>query len=216
MSSEFKVITQVATEPITLADAKTYLRVDYSDEDALITDIISRARSYAERATHRAFATQQIQQIDVIARPDGGVLSGPIKPGPNWYIYNEQLGANPFGPAQYYHDLAMPPVQAAQPMTVQTKVTAFDAWTTYDLTVNVTWVDDTSEPARFYFQTPLTANFWKFTYWTGYDSVNSYALPPDLRQCLMDMISFWFDNRQGAELPQNIINRLLAKRVDWV
>ena len=221
MGTAFKVITPVATEPITLSDAKAYLRVDYGDEDQLITDIIIRSRSYAETVTHRALATQQIQQIDTIARPDGGVLSGPIKPGPNWYVYNEQLGANPFGPAQYYHDLALPPVQATQPITVQTKITAFDLWkdfpiiTNPDGTQNI-WIDDTSEPARWYFQDPQTANFWKFTYWTGYDAVRSYALPWDLRQCLFEMIAYWFEYREAQDLPQPLLNKLLAKRVDWV
>ena len=162
MATAFKVITPVTSEPIALADAKAYLRVDYPDEDQLITDLISRARQYAETVTHRAFATQQIQQIDTIVRPDGGVLSGPIKPGPNWYVYQEQLGANPFGPAQYYHDLAMPPVQQALPYTVQTKITAFDVWTDFPLTTNpdgstTYWIDDTMEPARWYFSDPITA-----------------------------------------------------------
>jgi Phage gp6-like head-tail connector protein len=219
VATAFKVITPVVSEPVALQDAKAYLRVDYPDEDQLITDIISRARQYAETVTHRAFATQQIQQIDTITRPEGGVLSGPIKPGPNWYVYQEQLGANPFGPAQYYHDLAMPPVQASQPYTVQTKITAFDVWTTFPLAANpdgslTNWIDDTMEPARWYFSSPITANFWMFQYWTGYSS--SYPLPYDLRQCLMEMIAYWFDNREAEDLPQPLLNKLLARRVDGI
>src|SRR5579864_9611532 len=131
MSSVFKVLTSPAIEPISVSDAKAYMRVDYSSDDAVIAGIITRARSHAETITGRALATQQIQQLDTIARPDGGVLSGPIKPGPNWYVYNEQLGANPFGPAQYYHDLSMPPIQASKTISVQTKITAFDDWTDF-------------------------------------------------------------------------------------
>src|SRR5689334_10750978 len=101
MGSVFKVITPPSSEPITLSNVKDWLNIDFSSKDTLISSLITRARSYAETVTGRALATQQIQQIDTIARPDGGVLSGPIKPGPNWYVYNEQLGANPFGPAQY-------------------------------------------------------------------------------------------------------------------
>src|SRR5689334_6017875 len=104
MGSVFKVLAQPALEPITLSDAKAYLRVDFPDDDSVITGIISRARSHAEGMTGRAYATQQIQQIFTITRPTGGVLSGSIEEGPNWYQYPEQLGANPFGPAQFYFD----------------------------------------------------------------------------------------------------------------
>jgi uncharacterized phiE125 gp8 family phage protein len=221
MGSVFKVLTPIATEPIALPDAKAYLRVDFGDDDGVIAGLITRARSYAETVTGRALASQQIQQIDTIARPDGGVLSGPIKQGPNWYVYNEQLGANPFGPAQYYHDLSMPPIQATQPISVQTKITAFDAWTDFALTTNTDgsatfWVDDTSEPARMYFQDPITANFWKFVYWTGYDTTYSYQAAPDLLQAVYELVAFWYQNREAQDLPQAIINKLLAKRVSWI
>ncbi len=214
MSSAFKVLTPPTVEPITLADAKAYLRVDVSDDDVFIDALIMRARAYGETVTGRAIATQQIQQIDTLARPDGGVLSGPIKPGPNWYVYNEQLGANPFGPAQYYHDLAMPPVQATKTVSIQTKITAFDAWVDFDITH--TWIDDTSEPARFYFQDPVTANFWKFVYWTGYDAVYSYQVAPDLLQAVYELVAYWYQFREGQDVPQALVNKFLSKRVDWV
>jgi uncharacterized phiE125 gp8 family phage protein len=48
--------TSPATEPVTLAEAKSHLRVDYSTEDAYITALIVAARSYCEELTGRAFA----------------------------------------------------------------------------------------------------------------------------------------------------------------
>jgi uncharacterized phiE125 gp8 family phage protein len=47
-----------AAEPITLADAKAHLKVDTSDDDALITSLISAARIRAEWLTRRAFIMQ--------------------------------------------------------------------------------------------------------------------------------------------------------------
>lgn len=219
MGSAFKVITPVSTEPISLSNAKTYLRVDFTEDDDVISGLITRARSYAETVTGRALATQQIQQIDTIARPDGGVLSGPIKPGPNWYVYNEQLGANPFGPAQYYHDLSMPPIQAGKTISVQTKITAFDDWVDFNLTSHQTWIDDTSEPARMYFQDPITANFWKFVYWAGYDETYSYQIAPDILQAVYELVSYWYDYRDGggdANRLNQVQMKLFAKRVDWI
>lgn len=222
MSSTFKVITPVSVEPISLTDAKSYLRVDFPDEDVVIAPLITRAREYAEQITGRALATQTIQQLDAIERPEGGQLSGPIQRGANWYIYNEQLGANPFGPAQYYHDLAMPPIQASQTISIQTKVTAFDVWSNFTLVTNPDgstnyWIDDTSEPARLYLSNPITANFWKFVYTVGYSS--SYLIPPDLLQPVYELISFWYQYREAAGNPvqfQQIVNKLMLKKVDLV
>ena len=43
----------IGEEPISLADAKLFLRVDTDDDDTLITSMISAARAAAEGKTHR-------------------------------------------------------------------------------------------------------------------------------------------------------------------
>lgn len=47
--------------PVSLADAKTYLRIDHSDEDSLITSLIIAAADWLEAYTHRGLLTQQWQ-----------------------------------------------------------------------------------------------------------------------------------------------------------
>lgn len=54
------VITPPSEEPITLAEAKTHLRVDGDDEDALITGYIIAARIACEMVARRAFVTQTL------------------------------------------------------------------------------------------------------------------------------------------------------------
>jgi hypothetical protein len=217
MSSTYKVLIPPTQEPVDINRLKRYMRVDFDDTDPDIYELVTRARSLCETVTGRAWATQTIRQIDTIERPDGGVLSGPIKPGPSWYQYNEQLGANPFGPSQYYYDLAMPPFQSLN--SIQTKIAAFDAWTDFsfapnsDGSLNV-FADDTSEPCRLYIRNPLTANFWKFEYVTGYNA--AYPLPPDLLQALYEGVAYLYDYRQAEDFPEALKNKLLAKRVDWV
>jgi Phage QLRG family, putative DNA packaging. len=216
MSSTFRVITPPSVEPITLSDVKNYLNVDFDDLDATIAPIITSAREYIEHITGRALATQVIQQTVVIERPLGGVLSGTIGPGPNWYQFQQEIGANPFGPTQFYHDLSMPPFQISQPFTAETKVTAFDDWTTFTLVTNPAnyWIDDNSEPARFYIKDPQTANFWRFTFTAGY--AGTYIMPRGLLQCLKEAIAYWFEFREAQDLPQALIQKILAYRVDMV
>jgi hypothetical protein len=47
-------------EPVTLAEAKTHLRIDHNDEDQLIQLWIRAAREYAESYTGRRFVTQTV------------------------------------------------------------------------------------------------------------------------------------------------------------
>ncbi len=51
-------ITDAATEPVTLSEAKAHLRVTASDEDALITALITAARTTCENEIRRSLITQ--------------------------------------------------------------------------------------------------------------------------------------------------------------
>lgn len=52
------LVTPPAEEPVTLAEAKLWMKVDGGDEDALISSLITTARMTAEEYTRRAFVTQ--------------------------------------------------------------------------------------------------------------------------------------------------------------
>lgn len=66
-------VTQPASEPITLAEAKAHLRIDTNDDDTLVGSLISAARDAAERYCGRSFAS-----ADFIAMVDRFPLSGPM------------------------------------------------------------------------------------------------------------------------------------------
>ena len=52
------LVTPPSVEPITLTEAKLYLRVTHAAEDALITSLIAAARQWVETYTRRALCTQ--------------------------------------------------------------------------------------------------------------------------------------------------------------
>jgi uncharacterized phiE125 gp8 family phage protein len=74
-----QLITPPAAEPVTLADAKAHLKIETTDEDALITTLMTAARARAEWHTGRAFITQSwILRLD--AWPQDGIAEIPLPP----------------------------------------------------------------------------------------------------------------------------------------
>jgi uncharacterized phiE125 gp8 family phage protein len=47
-----QVVETDTTEPVTLAEAKTWMKVDYTDDDDLITSMITGAREDIEQELH--------------------------------------------------------------------------------------------------------------------------------------------------------------------
>lgn len=67
------------TEPVTLDEAKTHLRVENTNDDDLITNLISTARIEAEWYTRRAFITQG-WTLWLDHWPGGGIVEIPLPP----------------------------------------------------------------------------------------------------------------------------------------
>jgi uncharacterized phiE125 gp8 family phage protein len=73
------LLTAPAVEPLSLAEAKAFLRVEHTDDDDIIAALISASRIHVETQTRRALITQS-WRIAADAWPVDGRL--PARPGP--------------------------------------------------------------------------------------------------------------------------------------
>ncbi|MBX6426729.1 MAG: phage head-tail connector protein [Variibacter sp.] len=66
-----------AVEPLTLAEAKSYLRVEHDDDDALIAALVAAVRAEVEAKTRRALITQRWRWILDAWPRDGRIALAP-------------------------------------------------------------------------------------------------------------------------------------------
>jgi uncharacterized phiE125 gp8 family phage protein len=73
------LLTAPAVEPLSLDEARAFLRVEHNDDDEAIASLSSGARIHIEAATRRALITQS-WRLSFDAWPDDGRLK--VRPGP--------------------------------------------------------------------------------------------------------------------------------------
>ena len=99
-----KLVTAPTTYPVTLAEAKLHCRVDGTDDDALITALITSATEMCEQQTGRALMTQTwlltldefpteieltrvpVQSISSVTYTDTAGATQTLSTGSNWRL----------------------------------------------------------------------------------------------------------------------------------
>jgi uncharacterized phiE125 gp8 family phage protein len=71
------LLTAPAVEPLTLAEAKSFLRVAHGDDDAVIAALIAAARAHVETATRRALLSQAWRLVRGAWPADGRIAVTP-------------------------------------------------------------------------------------------------------------------------------------------
>ena len=229
-SVSYEILTPPSVEPITLTSMKSYLRVDFSDEDSDISQFISDARQYAESVTGRALAPQTIRATIEPPMIPEGELSGPIGGDFDPYRLNERITTVPFG--FYGPSFALPfhPISAVS--IVEYQLTPFDGqpasgmqWTTLaatDSNSSANYLLDTNTiPMQISLRPLLVANRYRFTYSAGYNSSSGYSTGPVpfmITNQIKALVALWFDNRQGLttkaqDLFDNITDKLARQRI---
>lgn len=168
-------------EPLSLAEAKAHLRIDFADEDDLIQDNIKSARELAEIATNRQFLDATwVLKMDSF--PSAGELS-------QWVDADGSIR------------LPRPPVLTASGVSI-TYVDS--AGLTQTLATTVYGVDQATEPGRVYLlynQTWPSTRGQKeavtVTYHAGYGTTAT-SVPRNVRQLTRLMLGDLYEHREAT------------------
>lgn len=186
--TSFSLITPPSVEPVLLADVKQQARIDTTADDALITNLITGARQWAEKYTGRGFITQSWQLArdtwpGASERWWDGVRQGPIS------------GLDDVG----YISLPRAPLQSVTSVTVYDNTDTPTVWGSGNY-----YVDTIREPGRIALRlgsvwpvATRTANGIIIQYVVGYGSDGS-SVPEPIKTAIRQIVSHWYEHRGEA------------------
>ena len=182
-------VTAPAGEPITLAEAKLYLRVDGSSEDTLITDLIVTARMIAEEWLRSSLMTQSWK----IAYDGSWPFWAEVpQPRHNWVHNIIRLAMGPVNDVSSV-------VAVARDGTTQTIDSSLYFLNAAKNELIINWV--------------VTTFRMEITYDTGYGDATS--VPKPIKQGMLAHIAALYDNRGDAgnmALPEQSVQLYLPYR----
>lgn len=168
----WKVTTAPGSEPISTADAKTYLNVTTSLHNTLIDNLVSASRVLYERYTDTAVISQTITQVWDYT-PEDGVFELAVSPlitstAPVLSYLDVNEAYQTFSTSDYSLDSISPLARIVKKST--------SSW-------------------------PTTGDFpnrWKCVYLAGY--ANAAAVPEDIISSILLMVGFLYENREDIPL----------------
>jgi uncharacterized phiE125 gp8 family phage protein len=191
----YQLITPPAAEPVTLELAKLHLRVDFPDQDALISGLISAAREYCEQVIQRAIYNQTyVLSLDQFNYGD-------------WRSTVPMERRNPLRFSALWTSMAL---RLPMPRLVSvTSITYLDVTGTLQTLDPATYnVDASSEPARIVPAVNLTwptTDYYipgsvKVTYVAGSygDGEEVDTCPASIKQAILLLVGSWFVNWEAV------------------
>ena len=159
-----------AAEPVSTAEAKDHVRVDISDDDALIGALIATAREYVEEASRRALVTQT-WRFSLEAWPETDTIELPRAPlqSVTTFSYTDEDGNSTtlVEGTDYEVDAESEPGKVV--------LAANQSWP---------WVD-------LHPKTPI-----QITYVAGYGDASD--VPQRWKQAVLLLVGHWYENRELA------------------
>ena len=160
-----------AVEPVTLAEAKTHLRVDGTAEDTLVASLIVTSRLHVEAGIGLALVTQSWSYF-LDCWPPGPALKLPLRPVQTIdavRLYDDNAVVTTLPPASYLLDGASAPARLVRQGATQ-------------------WPN----PGR-------VANGIEVAFTAGFGNAAA-NVPSPIRQAILLLVAHWYEHRTPLEL----------------
>lgn len=201
--SGITTVTAAVDLPITLTEAKEYLRLDEQVDDSIVRSYIIAGTSWAENQTARSLINRTLKlSIDGISEIEEPLTEG-IKTAPYKQFYKN------------YIEIPFAPLQSVTHVKYYSDSDVESTWATSNY-----YVDTVREPARIVlrdggsFPTDLRkANGIEITFVSGYGE-NPSDVPEPIRVAILQYVTFLYEHRGDFErfpppkLP-TVLNQLL-------
>jgi hypothetical protein len=182
-----RVLTDLIAEPVSLQEAKTFMEIDFTDFDTLITRLIKQARISSEIYTGLSYGKKEIELVSNQAKV--------------------QIPYGPFGEL-----LTIVDKDGAAISSTNYSLFGLDRPI---LTVGLTCLPFNYDPYYDILGTALrTYNEWTITYYAGYydSSSNLSTLPEDLKSAICMRVETAFKYRADATDEQ--VNKAITTSTD--
>jgi uncharacterized phiE125 gp8 family phage protein len=162
----WKVTTAPVNEPWTLAEVKSYLKIDDSNEDSMLNTLIKGARMVAESYLNQGLITQTVtEKLDKLGDPTIYLSVSPVLAVSSFQYANSENTTATFAATDYVVDTFSKPARL-------------------NLGYGKTW------PTLY-----GNINDVTITYTVGYGTESS-AVPFQIRQAILLMVADTYENRQ--------------------
>jgi uncharacterized phiE125 gp8 family phage protein len=162
----WKVTTAPVNEPWTLAEVKSYLKIDDSNEDTMLSTLIKGARMVAESYLNQGLITQTVtEKLDRLGNPTIYLSVSPVIAVSSFQYANSENTTATFAATDYVVDTFSKPARL-------------------NLGYGKTW------PTLY-----GNINDVTITYTVGYGTESS-AVPFQIRQAILLMVADTYENRQ--------------------
>ncbi|SRR6266704_2187400 len=209
------LFTPPASEPLTVAEAKLFARIDVTDDDALVTDLIAGARRLCEERRSWAYITQTWDFfLDAFPTTVGSNAFPVASDWPD--VPNAFPGSWPYLPLYLPIFLPRAPVQSVVSVSYTKSdgtpiiVSASDYFVDVANTrkariapqIGKTWPTD--------FLRPLNGVAIRFV--AGYGTAAT-SIPEHMRLAMKQLVAFWYQNRDAIGTIPDEINDLLSQTI---
>lgn len=201
MSISLQRVSTTGAEPVTLAELKNHLRIDFDDDDDLISSLLVAARQHAEKVTGSCIVTSNwIYGLDSF--PYGWTdthapARTSLTEAMNWWA-NAQAIRIPQAPLQTVSSIQYAPSGGGSYITLDPSTYIVDTNSNPAVVVpvvNYYW------PACY-----ATKNAVKISFTSGYGD----NCPEPIKVAVRLMVCDWYENRSDSFRANVVAERLLA------